>query len=119
MVFGREGKGSGALGPTCGCGHAELWGCGGGCGASPEGDFVQLHVEVGEFILFDFLKEIVRIPYCLVISHSKKKLYLHLLSQAASDLGIMSLEEGDHKTYLNTALTQSSSDWLEGWQNIM
>ena len=27
--------------------------------------------------------------------------------------------EGDHKTYFNPALTQSSSDWLEGWQNIM
>lgn len=59
----------------------------------PERDFVQLHVEVGEFILFDFLNEIVRIPYRLRLFLIAKKSYIcFLLSQAARDLGIMRLE---------------------------
>lgn len=88
--------------------------------ASPEGDFVQLHVEVGEFILFDFLKEIVRIPYCLrLFLIAKKSLYLHFVIPSSKRLRDNEPEEGDHKTYLNTAPYTAPSDWLEGWQNIM
>lgn len=87
----------------------------------PERDFVQLHVEVGEFILFDFLNEIVRIPYRLrLFLIAKKKLYLLFAIPSSKRLRDNEAGgEGDHKTYFHPALTQSSSDWLEGWQNIM
>lgn len=81
--------------------------------AGPEGDFVQLHVEVGEFILFDFLN--VRIPYCLRLFLIAKKSYICiLLSQAASDLGIMSLEG---KGIIRHTLIQPLHSLLQtGWR---